>query len=192
MTNLSLITPAEKSKAAEFLGSTRDNLFHAVSDLSASEWVFKPAPDCWSTLEILEHLVLIEDRVHAIINGMPEAPAAAPDHPTSSMDERIISQVPLRASRFSASPAVVPSGQWTPEQALDRFLESRAQTLMLLDLAPALRGHVLPHPIFGPWDGYQWILAAAAHSARHTNQIVEQNRNHRGAEEIHAVHAAHL
>ena len=36
----------------------------------------------------------------------------------------------------------------------------------------ALR-RVLPHPIFGSWDGYQWILATAAHTARHLRQIRE-------------------
>jgi hypothetical protein len=29
------------------------------------------------------------------------------------------------------------------------------------------------HPVLGPLDGYEWILAAAAHSERHTKQILE-------------------
>lgn len=45
--------------------------------------------------------------------------------------------------------------------------------MQLLVEAPALRGHVIPHPFLGPWDGYQWILAAGAHGARHTAQIEE-------------------
>jgi hypothetical protein len=47
------------------------------------------------------------------------------------------------------------------------------RTAELLSVARNLRGHVLPHPVFGPWDGYQWILAAGCHSARHTGQILE-------------------
>jgi hypothetical protein len=27
--------------------------------------------------------------------------------------------------------------------------------------------------VFGPLDGYDWILAVAAHTARHTQQILE-------------------
>jgi hypothetical protein len=36
-----------------------------------------------------------------------------------------------------------------------------------------LRQHAVDHPLFGPWDGYQWLLAAASHGARHTGQLRE-------------------
>ena len=52
------------------------------------------------------------------------------------------------------------------------FLANREQTIECLR-APLLRGRVRPHPIFGPWDGYQWLLATAAHTSRHTDQIRE-------------------
>ena len=42
----------------------------------------------------------------------------------------------------------------------------------LLD-APLLRGRVRPHPLFGPWDGFQWLLATGSHTARHNDQIRE-------------------
>jgi hypothetical protein len=32
---------------------------------------------------------------------------------------------------------------------------------------------VIPHPFFGFWDGYHWLLAAAAHGSRHAGQIAE-------------------
>jgi hypothetical protein len=31
----------------------------------------------------------------------------------------------------------------------------------------------MPNPFFGPWDGYQWLLAVASHTTRHTGQILE-------------------
>jgi hypothetical protein len=34
-----------------------------------------------------------------------------------------------------------------------------------------LRGHGLPHPIFGTFDGVQWILFAAAHTDNHVPQL---------------------
>ena len=36
-----------------------------------------------------------------------------------------------------------------------------------------LRDHFYSHPVFGPLDGYQWLLLLSAHSARHTEQIEE-------------------
>jgi hypothetical protein len=67
----------------------------------------------------------------------------------------------------------VPRGQWSPAETVERFAAARTRTLELLESAPALRGHVVPHPVLGPWDGYQWILGAAAHGVRHTEQIRE-------------------
>ena len=31
----------------------------------------------------------------------------------------------------------------------------------------------MEHPALGPLDGYQWVLFLAAHSVRHTKQILE-------------------
>jgi len=33
--------------------------------------------------------------------------------------------------------------------------------------------HVFDHPALGPLDGYEWVLAVAAHTERHTKQILE-------------------
>jgi hypothetical protein len=169
----SLMNSEEKSKAAHYLASTRDNLVRAVTGLSDSQWDFKPAADRWSVAEILEHIVLVENRVHAIIGGMPAAPPAEPDRIDSQIDEVVLAKVPQRLAKVQAGPQVTPSRQWSPAETLKRFLDSRDETLRLLASAPSLRGHVVPHPILGPWDGYQWILAAAAHGSRHTEQILE-------------------
>ncbi len=168
-----LLSSRELSEATRYLTSTRDSLVEVLNGFSEAQWHFKPAPDCWSSAEILEHIVLIEDRVQAIVSRMPEAPPAEPDRINSQIEEIILAEVPRRSTKLQAPPPALPSHQWSPAETLTRFLESRHRTLALLAEAPSLRGHVLPHPVLGLWDGYQWILAAAAHSARHTDQILE-------------------
>ncbi len=167
------LSSQELSKATHCLITTRDNLHAAVSGLSDAQWHFKPALEQWSIAEILEHVVLIEERVLGLIGRMQEAPASEADRVNSQVEETILSEIPKRLTKFQAPPHVLPAQRWNPAEALARFLDSRARTLELLVEAPALRGHVMPHPIMGNWDGYQWILAAGAHSARHTNQILE-------------------
>ena len=49
----------------------------------------------------------------------------------------------------------------------------RAQTVTLFKSTADLRDHAINHPVFGQLDGYEWVLAVAAHSARHTKQILE-------------------
>lgn len=163
----------ERSKAQNYLVATRDSLVEAVDNLSESQWNFKPSCNDWSIAEILEHMVLIEDRVHSIIARMPDAPPAEPNRLDWQLEEIILTQMPKRSTKVTAPPHVLPLHRWTPAECLVLFLESRSRTLKLLVDAPALRGHVIPHPVLGPWDGYQWILSASAHSARHTGQILE-------------------
>jgi hypothetical protein len=166
------LTQEQIEQASRYLSRTSAGLVEATTGLSAAQWEFKPTMDRWSIAEIVEHLVLIEGRVHSIVGGMSEAPEAASESDPTQIDEFILNEVPKRFKKINAPPPVCPKDQWSGPGGLEHFTESRQQTIRLL-LNPSLRGHVVPHPIYGPWDGYQWLLAAAAHTARHTEQIGE-------------------
>ena len=168
-----LLNADERAKAHDYLVATRDGVMQAVDKLSDSQWHFKLSCDDWSIAEVLEHMVLIEDRVHSIIGRMPDAPPPEPNRLDWQVEEIILTQVPKRSTKVQAPRHVLPLQRWSPAESVALFLESRSRTLKLLADAPALRGHVIPHPILGPWDGYQWILGASAHSARHTSQMLE-------------------
>jgi DinB superfamily len=177
MTNTSTLsenslTTEEIIRASRHLSVARGYLFESVSGLSASQWNFRPDNDSWSIADNLEHLVLIEGRVHAIIGNMIDAPEAEPGHKESEMDDFIISEVPKRSIKVKAPTPVCPANRWTGPEALESFIAGREQTMQLL-AAPLLRGRVMPHPLFGPWDGYQWLLAVASHTIRHTGQICD-------------------
>ena len=177
MTNTSTLaenslTTEEIITASRHLAVARGYLFESVCGLSTAQWDFRPDDDTWSIADNLEHLVLIEGRVHAIIGSMIDCPQAEPGHKEKEIDDFIISEVPKRSSKVKAPEPVRPANRWTGPEALESFMESREQTMKLL-AAPLLRGRVRPHPIFGPWDGYQWLLAVASHTMRHTSQILE-------------------
>ncbi len=156
-----LLNPNEITTATANLISTRDSLLAAVEGLDATQWDFKPAAGQWSIAEILEHIVIVENRIHAIIRNLKDAPPAEAGRDNQQIDAFVIATVPQRSSKFEAPARLLPTYQFTPLQNLERFNQSRTHTLQLLHEAPLLRGHVMPHPVFGPWDGYQWILAAA-------------------------------
>jgi hypothetical protein len=166
------LTADQIAKASRHLSVTRDVLVESVAGLSALQWSFRPNYDSWSIAENLEHLVLIEGRVHAIIGNMSSAPEAEAGGKQIEMDELILNEVPKRTTKVKAPEPVCPEGRWTGVEALQCFLTNRERTLQLLD-APLLRGRVRPHPLFGPWDGYQWLLAVGSHTLRHTGQIRE-------------------
>lgn len=166
------LTAAEIEKALHYLTETRAGVLEAVAGLSPEQWAFKPAPERWSIAETLEHIALIEGRVHLRIREMGTAPEAAGDAKGLEMDEMIVREIPIRNVRIQAPAAVQPTSGCSGPEALEQFVEARQTTIQLL-AAPHLRGRVQSHPVFGPWDGYQWVLAGAAHSARHTGQILE-------------------
>lgn len=174
---LSLLSEQEIAKATEYLNATRDSLLHCVSDLSDAQWHYSPGSGGWSIAEILEHIVIVEGRVHGIIGRMPDAPVSEPSQTDIQVEEIILSQVPNRSTKVKAPPESHPSHRWTPAQTLTHFVEGRDRTIRLLTQASHLRGHIVPHPVLGPWDGYQWILAAGAHGARHTDQMYEVKAN---------------
>ena len=167
------ITAGERAKAANYLAATRDGLLEAVRGLSDAQWNFKPAADRWSIAQAMEHMAIIEGRIQDIMGRMSEAPADFPMREVKQVDAFVLYVVPSRAFKLHAPERVTPPGRWTGPAALEHFLEARKKTFELLDSAPHLRGRILPHPVFGSWDGYQWILAAAGHVARHTEQIRE-------------------
>ena len=149
-----------------------------MAGLSPAQWDFKPASDAWSAAENMEHIVLIESSIHAIIEGMNEASGPPPEGDRREMDEFILNQIPKRSRKSKAPARACPAGRWTGPEALQQFVQRREQSTRLL-LSRRLRAYGFPHPLFGSWDGYQWLLAAASHGARHTEQIreVKADRN---------------
>jgi hypothetical protein len=145
-----------------------------VHGLSDAQWKFKPAADRWSIAEIVEHLALVENvMVQRIFPSIEKAPAPAAERDPKPIDGMILTKVGDRTTKFQAPPFVTPTGRWAPSEALDHYLADRGQTVAFVTTTPDLRHHVVDHPAFGSLDGYQWILAIAGHSVRHTKQILE-------------------
>ena len=166
------LTAEEITRASRHFAVTRGFLLESVSGLSAAEWDFKPAKDVWSIAENMEHIVLVESLIHRIIGNLSNAPEAELGNNRSEMDEFILNDVPKRSRKVQAGANLHPTRRWSGPEALERFVEGREQSTRLL-LTRRLRERAVPHPLFGPWDGYQWLLAAASHGARHTGQIRE-------------------
>jgi hypothetical protein len=167
------VTPAEREKASRYLAETRKGVEDAVKGLSDAQWKYKPRPDRWSVAEIVEHLAVIEDIIKGVFARLPDGAAAAAGRDVAKTDAEMLAKLLDRSVKFEAPPQARPAARWTPADALQHFLASRAENAELLRSTPGLRAHTVLHPVFGPLDGYQWMLAVAAHSARHTQQILE-------------------
>jgi hypothetical protein len=169
------LSPEDRAKGVSYLEQTRQGVVDATKGLSDAQWKFKSAPDRWSVAETLEHIAVAEDFLYE--NGVQKAltgAASAPDRDYKKTDATILAMIPDRTHKAQAPGPLVPTGRWSPADTLDHFLKSRQRNIDFLKSAPAsdLRSHVSDGPL-GPVDAYEWLLFIAAHSERHTKQILE-------------------
>ncbi len=168
------LTDAEKKEGLAQLDRTRAGVIEATKGLSEAQWKFKPGPDRWSVAEVMEHIALSEDMLlENTSKKVMQAPAGKADRDYKTADRVVLTAIADRTQKAQAPEPLVPTGRWSPQEALDQFLKSRARTAEFLQSTPDLREHVVDSPIGQPLDAYQWLLFTSAHSERHTKQILE-------------------
>jgi len=171
------LTPEERAQALKLLQTTHDNFLKSIAGLSQKQWTFKPAPDRWSVAEVAEHITVSESTIFGLVQARAMASPAAPEKRelVKGKDQLIIEKVPDRSHKAQAPEMLRPTGRWANEADLTKaFEDARKTTINYVQTTnDDLRDHFFDHPVFGPLDGYQWILLLATHSARHTAQIEE-------------------
>lgn len=175
------LTQLEIEDARGYLECARDNVLAATEGLTEAQWNYRPASGGWSAAGLVEHIVIIQD---LILGPFAQALAAAPESPgidAEPIDAIIKQRFPDRSQKFPAPESVHPTGRWTASESLKRLSANTQRLIERLESTPGLRQHRVPSPPLNAitsgeyqfMDGYQWILAAAAHTERHTNQIRE-------------------
>jgi DinB superfamily len=176
------LTAAEIELAILYLEQTRNGVVGAVTGLSEAQWKFKAAPGVWSVVEIAEHIAFVQERVLGMLNTqLPGAPPAPANRDIEHIDALIINRFPNRLAKFAAPEPLHPKGDCGLPEVLDRVRANTQGFARCLESTPDLRLHALEsaplkaiskgeHTLM---DGYQWILAASAHTERHTKQILE-------------------
>jgi hypothetical protein len=169
------ISAAEKEKALKYLESTKQGVAAATKGLTPEQWNFKAGPDRWSIAQCVEHIAAAEDLLFGMItNQVMKAPARTKPEDLVVLDEMVVTRVPDRSHKAQAPEPLKPTNRFgSPDAALKHFDESRDQTIVFLEKTPDLRAHATDSPMGKQLDGYEWILFIAAHSDRHTKQILE-------------------
>lgn len=178
----SSLTAPELEQAHLFLQQTGKGIAGAIKGLSEAQWRFKTRPDRWSIAEIVDHVIIVQEYVLGPVrDALGTAPEPAPGRDAKAVDAIIIHQFANRLSKFTAPEIALPSARYAPAHARSLLTKNYVRLAEYLEAEPDLRKHALPAPpmkavsqgIYDSMDGYQWILAAAAHTERHTKQILE-------------------
>jgi len=169
------LTESDLQRAVDYLKTTREGVIAATKDLSEAQWNFKPAPERWSVAEVTEHIAAAEDMLMGLIQGqVMSAPANTESNDVKAVDQLVLQAIPDRSHKLKAPEPLVPVNRFhTPAESLAHFKASREKTIAFLRETKGLRDHALDSPLGKKLDAYQWILFIAAHSDRHTKQIVE-------------------
>jgi len=171
------MTSDERVRAVKYLMETKNALVGSTRDLSGDEWRHKPSPEAWSIAENVEHLAIVENGLLRGLQKMATEPAAPEDQLAlaAGKEDLIVRAVPIRNRKVKGPPEASPRGEYSDPAALvTRFCEVRDRTIAYANsTADPLRTRLLPHFVFGPLDGFQWLIFFAAHTERHRQQIEE-------------------
>ena len=173
------MSPAERAYLLEQLESSKKEMLASLKGVSAAQWTYKPAPTVWSVQECAEHIILAEEYIFGGVQQLLKTPAVErPAGSTPEKDRTLVAMVKDRSKKVTAPEAIVPSGKFaTPADAAREFAARRDKSIDYVKTTnDDLRIHQGPGPV-GPMDAYQGLLLMAAHSSRHTAQILAVKGN---------------
>jgi len=163
----------EKDELLQQLSNSRDELLASVVGLSVAQASFKPSAEAWSVAGIVEHLAIVENLVIIRLNQLASAPSVKETGKFSESDAILLDKVLDRSVRIQTPERGQPTGKPLAE-SVETLLTGREKVIDFVRSAPSdFRQRTLPHPVLGPLDGHQWLMALAGHCARHTQQIHE-------------------
>ncbi|HYK18831.1 MAG TPA: DinB family protein [Bryobacteraceae bacterium] len=179
---MTTLESTEIEQALQYFEETRNRIIAVTSGLSDPQWNFKPAPGRWSIADNLEHMVIVQERVFGPIRErLAAAPAPEAGRDNQLIEKLIFEKFPDRSTLANAPEWTMPTGQWPPRVALDRWLRNYERLVEFVESNPELRDHVLESPplklisngALHTMDGYQWAITVSAHDRRHVAQILE-------------------
>ncbi len=169
------MTDAERSKALKLMTDSQTEFLDSVRGLSEAQWSFKASPEKWSIAETAEHIMLSESLIFSAVMGTMKAPVDSEwEAKTAAKVALIEGALPDRSTKVKAPEMLQPKSKFTRDQIITRYQAARQKTIDFTKTTDfPLKEHLSPHPLFGPLNGYEWLLSVALHNHRHNLQIAE-------------------
>jgi hypothetical protein len=164
------LTELERQRLVAHLEVTASWLVDEVSGLTPAQLQFRRAPNEWSILQVVEHLVVVGPIYWQDLQKAMKAPPSSRSN--ASTDADILWYGIDRTRRESAIPTEVPKGQLRDlRTGLEAYRKQHAQLLQYArTTTDDLRSHFVERQ---GSDAYQWALLISTHEQRHILQIRE-------------------
>jgi hypothetical protein len=164
------LSALERQRLLAHLEMTANWLRDEVSGATQAQLEFRPSPDAWSIMQVIDHLVVVAPIYWRDLRASLESPASAG---ASRMNDADILWYGIdRTAREKAIPSEVPKGRWRNlRDALDEYRQHHARLVQYIKTTDDdLRGHIVARQ---GADAYQWALLISTHEQRHILQIRE-------------------
>ena len=164
------LTELERQRLIAHLEMTERWLVDEVSRLSPTQLNFKPAPDTWSIMQVVDHLVVVGPIYWQDLQKAMQGPPSSALKSNTDVD--ILWYGIDRTNREKAIPSEVPKGEFRGlRQGLDAIRRQHAQLRQYVrTTSDDLRSRVVERQ---GSDAYQWALLISTHEQRHILQIRE-------------------
>lgn len=162
------MTALERQRLLAHLELSASWLHDEVGGLSPAQLTFRRAPDAWTILEVIDHLVVVHPIYFDDLQNALKGPAG---QVSPSNDSDILWYGIDRTNREKAIPSEVPKGGRDLRSALAEHDRQHARLVdYLKTTTDDLRGHIV---VRQRSDAYQWALLISTHEQRHILQIRE-------------------
>jgi hypothetical protein len=154
-------------------------LFESALDSVAPDRLHRAPEGQWTPAQLVWHCAKVERGVARLIErldaAIPEM-ATVPPGPSPAKVLHILDHIPYhdRTQKRVAPEPIRPPGTVDLEAERARLADGRAQLTDAMHKAgPRLSLMKYEHLLFGPFDGWQWVLSVAKHEERHVAQMHE-------------------
>jgi hypothetical protein len=162
------LTEAERQRLLAHLDMTERWLVDEVSTLSAAQLAYRPSPQSWTILEVLEHLVVVGPIYWQDLQAAMKS--ASKGQSSGWTDADVLWYGIDRTRKDTASAAEAPPRiLGDVKVGLRAFRKAHAQLANYIKTTrDDLRSRIVRRQ---GCDAYQWALMISAHEQRHTLQI---------------------
>lgn len=163
----------EIQKRFAALESRRKKILNQLQMLPQNHLIVKPDPDKWSIVEVIQHLVLVEQAIVEQTFRAPVIPDSERSPRSREALEMVLEILEKDVQVDVPSASMEPDGQITLDVLRTQWEESRAQLsrfFMRLD-KESVKALVFSHPVAGSLNALDMLDLANVHTDYHIRQI---------------------
>jgi len=147
-------------------------MFDLIDELTPEQLLFKPEPDRWSILQVLQHVILGAQgmrRSEAELRDNPLREILKPGEMVKVVMDVLVNDVPVDVP----DPSMEPNGEVTVEELRVIWEKERRGVAALLETVTAENHEqvMFSHAAAGPLTALQMLEIAEAHLGTHRRQI---------------------